>query len=317
MAESIRGGRFLGAGAVLGFWLSAYYLIRLKILGQSGIINAQSKNNDTLMRKAHPPEWAYITGCPAGIPESSDFTDREGTMEKYFIILLLYILVSSPISNKNQIFKNITGNTMDSYNISDNNYKDQDVDISYPSIEGMRDILLQKKINKQLMTESVRELQKFRINGLDAKDLYLRINYKISYQSSNFLSVIYEGDVYLKGAPYPRSTFTTINIDLDSGERLALCDMVNIDSDFIQNVKNTLRFYGENNKEHRVIYERTLEYSDDDFTDVFMGADMASGSDCYSYFTDESLGLRFSTSHNAGDYYVIEIKLDNMKEAVK
>ena len=49
--------------------------------------------------------------------------------------------------------------------------------------------------------------------------------------------MIYSGYAYNKNAAYPRDIFTTINIDLQTGNRIRLKDIVNIDEGFVRKLK--------------------------------------------------------------------------------
>lgn len=237
-------------------------------------------------------------------------------MKKYIIFLLamFVLMVLLPINHEKQIKGDIQENADVTFKILDNNYLQQGIEVLYPSIDGLSDMQIEQIINEQLKSEAFMELRAYHSGEVDLKNLSLSIQYENSYQSSNLLSIIYKGDAYLKEAAYPRSIFTTINIDLDTGKRLILADIIKIDSDFIRIVRNTLVNYINKNEDYRVIYEEKLQYSDDEFTHRFLNTDSVNGSDWYSFINEKNLGLCFSTSHVAGDYFLIEIELNCIKD---
>jgi len=60
-----------------------------------------------------------------------------------------------------------------------------------------------------------------------------------------------------------------------------------------------------------------LNHDDNYFLDLFNKADSESNSDCFSYFTNDSLGLSFATFHAAGDHFEVEIKYADLGDVPK
>ncbi len=183
--------------------------------------------------------------------------------------------------------------------------------ISYPSIKGLSDSRTQQMVNHLLKTEAFTEFTDYaQDQEINIEDLTLTIEYEISYQNNNFLSVCYKGYVYQQGAAYPRSLFTTLNIDIKEGKRIKLGDMVNLDYDFLQKVEEGLYSYIDKNPDWAVVYRQELN---NDILDELLNADYELGADCNSYITNENLGIRFLTQHVAGDHFEIEYDLESMK----
>lgn len=190
--------------------------------------------------------------------------------------------------------------------------KGDDIVISYPTISGLSDSSKQQKINNLLKTEAFTEFTDYsQDQGINIEDLTLTIEYEISLQNNNLLSVCYKGYVYLKGAAYPRSLFTTINIDINEGKRIKLGDLVNIDDDLVQKVKEGLYSYIDKDPDWAVVYRQELN---NDLLDELVNADYELGADCNSYITNEYLVLSFLTQHVAGDHFEIEYDLGSMKK---
>lgn len=208
--------------------------------------------------------------------------------------------------------------SIDSYSIKNVKYNERTIDISYPSISGIQDTQKQTKINDLLKSEAFRELSDFSNDKSNStEDIIISLNNNILHKSYNFLSVSYSGDVMIKGAAYPRSIFTTVNVDLNSGNRIRLSEVISINDDFINIVRNTLNSYIDKNPEWKIVYMDLLNHDDNYFLDLFNKADSESNSDCFSYFTNDSLGLSFATFHAAGDHFEVEIKYADLGDVPK
>lgn len=199
-----------------------------------------------------------------------------------------------------------------SYNVITEKFTKGDaIVISYPIITGLSDSSTQQRVNNLLKTEAFSEFTDYsKDQGINIEDLALSMEYEISYQNNNFLSVCYKGYVYLQGAAYPRSLFTTVNIDMNEGKRIKLSDMVNLDYELVQKVEEELYSYIDKNPDWAVVYRQELN---NDLLDELVNTDYELGADCNSYFTNQYLGLRFSTQHAAGDHFEIEFDLESMK----
>ena len=64
--------------------------------------------------------------------------------------------------------------------------------------------------------------------------------------------------------------------------------------------------------DREVIYRRRLE--DGGFVRLFAKADQEISSDCYSYLTDNCLGISFATSFVLGNHFQIEIEYESIKD---
>ncbi|GLC81729.1 polysaccharide deacetylase family protein [Lacrimispora brassicae] len=232
-----------------------------------------------------------------------------------FIAISLFLLLSC--SGGKLVIQSETDAHINAYPIENVNYKEQNINISYPSVSGMQDTEKQKKINDLLKSMAFQELADFSGNEkYNTEGISISLDNNISYQSDNYLSVNFTGDVILKEAAYPRSIFTTMNIDLNSGNRVRLSDVISIDNNFVNMVRKTLNSYIDKNSVWAIVYNDFLEHDDNYLLDLFREADSEFDDDCYSYFTNDGLGLSFATSHTAGDHFEIELKYEDIKEHI-
>lgn len=185
--------------------------------------------------------------------------------------------------------------------------KGDDINVIYPQISGIKDDNLRSRINKLFEDEAFRSY-------MDKDNFSLHIKYEILYQSEKFISVKYIGFAYLKGAPYPRDIFSTINIDLKTGDKIQLKDIINLDHAFVGKIRETLYLYIQKDPDWEVLYLDQLNNSDEFLLKVLLKADKENSGDCFSYFTDDALGMSFAVSHVAGDHYEIEMKYSDIEE---
>ena len=192
-------------------------------------------------------------------------------------------------------------------------YVQGDITILYPEILGLKDEKTQVAVNDLLKNEAFRDLTDWLYSGEKQEDLKLSIEYEMAYQGKHFLSVKYTGLCNVNG--YARKIFSTVNIDLDSGKRLKLSDIVHVNYDFIEVIRDTLTRYAEKeNPDWAIVYNDKLDKDDKALLTLFTDADTEHNTDCFSYFTEDYLGIIFSTYRVAGDYFEIELRYENIKE---
>lgn len=229
----------------------------------------------------------------------------------FMLFLFLFYAGVNKIAKKKQSI--VKGD----YDISSLIYSENNINITYPCISGLQNKEIQNKVNNLLKKDAFRELELQDLPLLEKgnlENIALSITYQISFQDNEYLSVKYLGDIYVKDSVYPRSIFTTINIDLNNGNRLKLRDITNIDHEFVEKVREKLRVCIDENQDWSVLCKEKLEYDEAYIIKLFMQADAESNSDCFSYFTKDQLGISFSTAHAAGDHFEIELE---MKDALK
>jgi hypothetical protein len=194
----------------------------------------------------------------------------------------------------------------DNYTLSKLTYLEEDennqVTIEYPVVIGLSYKRVEDDINT-LIEDQARQV----LSGYDYEDrgkLTLDITYQIALSTPDTLSINYSGLGYIEGAAHPNKIFYTTNIDIRTGERLHLVDLVTIDDDFVSSFINGAFKYAGPLKS---------EYKDDIFInndlDDFINADHNNG--IYSYLTEDSLGISLPVAYALGGYALYEIPYEN------
>ncbi|WP_372999651.1 DUF4163 domain-containing protein [Lutispora sp.] len=211
------------------------------------------------------------------------------------------------------------GNNDNNYIINELNYSKNDdkfkCNIKYPQISGLSDNEKQKKINRTLKNEAIKVINYYE-NPYGSVEL--SIDYKVTLKNPNILSVQYSGVGSVSNAAHPNNLFFTTNINIMTGERLRLKDIVEIDKNFAQ------KFLNEEFKSMWPEQSEALEYfTSEEVQEYFKEADSLDNigtekqSDVFSYLTTNSLGISISVGHAIGDHAEFEIKYQNIRENIK
>ena len=205
------------------------------------------------------------------------------------------------------------------YKVTGLNYSKSDdelkYDIKYPQISELSDTDKQKKINNILKDEAIKVLNYY-------EDSYgsveLKIDYKAVLMNPYILSIQYSGVGSVSNAAHPNSLFYTTNINIKTGDRLKLKDIINVDMKFAN------KFLKGEFKALRPEQSEVLELlSAEDVQENFNEADSLDNistekqSDVFSYFTNDSFGISISVGHALGDHAEFEINYQDLKDNIK
>ncbi|TYQ15265.1 UNVERIFIED_CONTAM: hypothetical protein Cloal_1699 [Acetivibrio alkalicellulosi] len=212
------------------------------------------------------------------------------------------------IINDSQV---VTELTPISYDISSMTYTieddDNSISIKYPLISGLNDQIKQKIINELIMTEALKVY-----NYYDCEDrghLALDIEFNISLKSDYILSIQYYGLGYVEEAARPNKLFYTTNIDILTGIKLRLVDLVNIEDEFINMyINGEFEYVGPLEEEPNLGYYGTHAFAEKGF----INADNMES--VFSYLTVDSLGISIPVAHAIGGYAEFEIKYKDIPE---
>lgn len=180
--------------------------------------------------------------------------------------------------------------------------------ISYPKLSGLEDYEMQEQINVTIKNEALK-VMKYYENLFGS--VQVTIDYEVSLASSSFLSIKYIGIGVVSNAAHPNKLFYTTNINLKTGEKFQLKEIVNIDNEFINLFLNN-EFIVVNSFQDEVLewYQFTSEY----IQKVFYEADSLdsigtdSQSDVFSYLTPKSLGISIYVPYAIGGHAEFEIE---------
>lgn len=257
---------------------------------------------------------ALLTSCvqEEGINETDRGIDSEEINDKKFDSLI--------DENTSSIDIQATSDYVEpGYKVESNKYSYKNINVIYPSIEGLESSDNQKIINELLKDEAL----SFVTIMEDSKDvLNYELGYSVVFQDKNFMSVIFTGYRYMDDAPYPVDVFYSTNVDLHNAKKIVLGDMVLIDENFINLYVQYLGVDKGDEMNNFACEYLVNSLSTDNFKEGLAKADMLYGSSIYvySYFTETNIGLSWEVPHSVGDHVEIEIPIEvlsnNIKEGV-
>lgn len=160
-------------------------------------------------------------------------------------------------------------------------------------------------INKIIENDIISFVQDYYDNIYEG--LTLNINYEISYQGKDMISIVYTGTGNVETAAHPTNIFKTININISQNKKVYLSNLYNIDDDFIELFKE--EFKKQVNLEKSIILD---SYNDNDLKELLKNADLKSN--IMSYLKDKNVGLSFEVPHAIGDYITITINNEKLEK---
>lgn len=220
-------------------------------------------------------------------------------MKKYLTIVGILLITTLLISCNNN--KNNNTNK-----IQNEIYEDDGIVINYPIIVGLEDKNLESKVNS-IIKDDAFSIEKV-VESLEDK-FNVEMSYDIKLNNRNYLSLMYKGIVYVEGSAYPNEIIYTTNIDLSTGDRIVLNDMIKVDDELVDKIIN-----GEFNTDsvnEAIDYIKSMDKNE--MINILNNADKLSDigtekqSSCYSYLTGDSIGICIEVPHVLDDYIEIEI----------
>ena len=191
-----------------------------------------------------------------------------------------------------------------------------DINIAYPQIGDIDDYDLQKKINKLLYDAAFGVLIGY---GQNVAGLENKVTYEIAWAGERFISIKFYISFYGYGAAYPNDLLCTANIDLRTGNQLMLKDFFEINDRFINRLKTCASLDGERYHILPELFEFLMQnYSDKELNGFLNNADIVQSgyrqAEYSSYYTENTLGISFVTSHALGSYAEIVINYDDLMD---
>jgi hypothetical protein len=209
-------------------------------------------------------------------------------------------------------------NKSNTYEIIDKDYNKNDVKINYPQIKNLSNQKKIEVINKSLEDEALSILNRYAKENSNMNNITMDIDYEVKLKSDKYLSIVYKGYSYVKGAAYPISVFYTTNIDMEKGSRIRLSDYVNINNILIKlkdphnvRVLSTEREAAEAQKNILINMDNAELLSmleDADFYEANGEIEMPEIG-VYSYMNEDSIVISLPVNHAIGDHAEFELEM--------
>jgi hypothetical protein len=229
----------------------------------------------------------------------------------FFFILLLGCALLMLIGCAGQAEKKADDDNMD-YKISKQVYIDKNIMIIYPQVTGMHDHEKQEKINALIKAEALYMLNEHSEEQLTR----LSLKHEIKVQKPGMLSIAYSGYRELQDNAQSAFIFFTTNIDMRNGSRVRIRDLVNVDNDLAEKIKNG-RFFPRS----ALVPVEQVKPSKNELIQALKTADRLGAPpkepSTYTYFTSGSLGVSIKIPHRFGDHIEIEVDYQDIANHIK
>lgn len=194
--------------------------------------------------------------------------------------------------------------SVQNYNIKTELYKSNNIVISYPKLENFNNI---EKINKLIYNDIVPDIL------VDYKEysetIDFELNYEIKLMNGEILSIVYTGLAYDSKWAYPHNLFYATSINLQTGTKIKLPDIINLNNEFADIYKSVA---SENELTISEAYKVIGENSNEELLRIFNGD--YPYSDSIIYFTEDFLGISIGVPHACGDHLECEIKYSSISD---
>ncbi|NFO12531.1 DUF4163 domain-containing protein [Clostridium botulinum] len=203
------------------------------------------------------------------------------------------------------------------YELVSKNYNKNNIKINYPEIKKFNDDEKLKSINKYLKGCALKVLDDYVKEDPNLEAVNLNVNYDVKFKNEKYISIVYKGEVNVKGTAYPSSIFYTTNVDLESGNIIRLSDYSNV-NDILNKLKDpkNIKVIAENDELAAAQKDFILNIGNDNLINMVKNADfhevntkIESPKDgVYSYFDKDGIVISLQVNHAIGDHAEFKLK---------
>ena len=189
--------------------------------------------------------------------------------------------------------------------------------IHYPQLVSLSDREALDRANRLLEDGALRDLD-FITNS--EGDVTYELDYAVTYFTSEFISVRFDGYSYVEGAAHPSSPLFSVNIDLQSRTAIGLADLVQINESFVDVFKNGTvisDFFTITPDISEAIELEINAVDDDEWVNRFAASDKditENYGNIFSYLTDTDLLISVPVPQVLGGHAEIMIPYSELSE---
>ena len=139
-----------------------------------------------------------------------------------------------------------------------------------------------------------------KMNSSKYSAYYLYISSHVSFESENMISIIFTGNHNNKAAAHPNEVFFSINVAVQTAERIGVADVYSID-DTLYDV--FLRYVNT----ERIAHDELLSLNIFEKDMLLEGIALEPEKEIYSYFTSTCIGISYPVAYALGNHVEAEI----------
>ena len=201
--------------------------------------------------------------------------------------------------------------------------------IAYPVVAHMKDETKQSQVNDLLYQNAISICDALDLKNMD----YLTIDCKVVSLDTSRITVVYQGEYYVKQGAYPVQTFYTNTVDLNQVKSLGINDysdaytmagyLMSDDARFVSAEPEStsslwdIHFVAAEPKLTSALWDYRSSQSIDYFTDLLNKADFPSKNEdtsifpeSFSYLSNSTLYFSIPVPHALGDYAIVAYPMD-------
>lgn len=137
-------------------------------------------------------------------------------------------------------------------------------------------------------------------------DYYIDIDYRISIQNEDCISIIFEGMLNKSTAAHPMHLFFTYNINPETGERILFSDKYCVDSKLYNIVSLYVKDNMAGDSNNNIAVETLLD-------EKWFYNELSSEKSVFCYYTEDCVGISFPVVFAMGSHLEVEIPYDSLK----
>ncbi|MBR5800603.1 MAG: YARHG domain-containing protein [Lachnospiraceae bacterium] len=230
-----------------------------------------------------------------------------------FFLLALFILVALIIyffQYKQQVFdkREINEKTLTIRTVE---YSNEGITLQYPQLEGFEDAEKEEKINGLIKAHILESNLKVAEELPDTDKLILNMDYEITMNTPDVLSILYKGFSELQSDSetyYYGCEVAALTIDLLNAKEMSLTDFVTIDKELVRSIKESVKVVGGAPQDWEISHGALIDIvQQQNEENIIQG--LQEGWSYYTFcITPKSVIVSIAIPHSEGDYVLIEVE---------
>ena len=206
----------------------------------------------------------------------------------------------------------------DPYEIIEISYADCDerinknIAIVYPQIQKLNNTEAERLICEEIEKTAFAVLSDFTV----LNDMNIDVSYSVTYASADILSIHFIVRSFHSSQAYPLIRSFSANFLVETGKKLELTDVINVNDEFFVSFFNNFELSVE--PESKESYERILEDAKDALKiENFLGDKEDIYSDAHGFFTEDALVVSIEVRYSNGSYALFKANYPDIKDFLK
>lgn len=133
------------------------------------------------------------------------------------------------------------------------------------------------------------------------------IKYETTFLDEEFASFLYQGLLTSPNQSYPINLFYSTIVNMQTGEKVTLSDLVTVDEAFVDKFKQGKILSGESDEYINEVKKYISSLGDEELLNVLSKADNKESSSAFTYLTEDSIVVILGVPHALGDFVQVEI----------